>query len=92
MGDATAAATALDILREISLLVPSDLLVTSLNLDGNVVGLKGQAQNFDSVETIKKALANSKYVKTAAIDSASLMKQGGGGDGVEFEMKMIIKR
>lgn len=92
MGDATAAATALDILREISVLAPADLLISSLNLDGNVVGLKGQAQNFDAVETIKKQFANSKYVKTATIDSANLMKQGEGGEGVEFEMKVIIKR
>jgi len=92
MVDATAAATALDILREISVLAPSDLLVTSLNLDGNLVVLKGQVQNFDAVETIKKQFANSKHVKTAAIDSANLMKQGEGGDGVEFDMKIVIKR
>jgi len=87
--DATSAVTALDLLREISMLAPPDLLVTSFNLDGNAVGMKGQARNFDAVESIKKTFANSKYFKTVTIDSTNLMKQG---DGVEFDMRIILKR
>ena len=87
--DATSAVTALDLLREISMLAPPDLLVTSFNLDGNAVGMKGQTRNFDAVESIKKTFANSKYFKTATIDSTNLMKQG---DGVEFDMRIILKR
>jgi Tfp pilus assembly PilM family ATPase len=89
MVDATSAVTALDLLREISMLAPSDLLVTSFNLDGNAVGMKGQTRNFDAVESIKKTFANSKYFKTVTIDSTNLIKQG---NGVEFDMKIILKK
>ncbi|MDO9229637.1 MAG: pilus assembly protein PilM [Syntrophales bacterium] len=89
MGDATGAATALDILKEISALAPTDLLVTSLNLDGDAVGIKGEARNFDAVETVKKTFANSKYVKTVTIGSTNMMKQG---TGVEFDLKIILKK
>jgi general secretion pathway protein L len=89
MGDATEAATVLDILKEISALAPPDLLLTSLTLDGDGVGLKGEARNFDAVDSVKKTFAGSKYVKTVTIGSTNLMKQG---TGVEFDLKMILKR
>ncbi|MDO8942974.1 MAG: PilN domain-containing protein, partial [Desulfobacterales bacterium] len=89
MGDSTTAATALDLLREISALAPQDLIVTSLTLDGDAVGLKGEAKNFDAVDTVKKTFANSKYFKTVTIGSTNLMKQG---TGVEFDLKVILKR
>jgi general secretion pathway protein L len=83
------AATALDLLREISQLATSDLLVTSFNLDGNAFALKGQARNFDSVDTIKKAFANSKLIRSVTIDSTQQMKQG---EGVEFDLKGVLKK
>jgi Tfp pilus assembly PilM family ATPase len=89
MGDATAAVTVLDLLKEISVLAPPDLLVSSLTLDGDAVGLKGEARNFDAVDTVKKTFANSKYVKAVTIGSTNLMKQG---TGVEFDLKVILKR
>ncbi|MCE5262226.1 MAG: pilus assembly protein PilM, partial [Deltaproteobacteria bacterium] len=89
MGDATAAVTVLDFLKEISALAPPDLLLSSLTLEGDAVGLKGEAKNFDAVETAKKTFANSKFVKTVTIGSTNLMKQG---SGVEFDLKVILKR
>ena len=89
MGDAVMAVTALDLLKEISALAPPDLLVSSLTLEGDAVGLKGEAKNFDAVETVKKTFANSKYVKTVTVGSTNLMKQG---SGVEFDLKVILKR
>jgi Tfp pilus assembly PilM family ATPase/Tfp pilus assembly protein PilN len=89
MGDATAAVTALDLLREVSTLAPPELLLTSLTLDGNAVGLRGEARNFDAVDTVKKTFANSKYIKTVTIGSTNLMKQG---TGVEFDLKIILKK
>ncbi|MFZ4437463.1 MAG: pilus assembly protein PilM [Syntrophales bacterium] len=89
MGDAASAVTALDILKEISALAPPDLLVNSLALDEDVVGIKGEARNFDAVETVKKTFANSKYFKTVAIGSTNMMKQG---TGVEFDLKIILKK
>jgi Tfp pilus assembly PilM family ATPase len=89
MGDATTVATALDLLREISALAPPELLVNSLTLDGDAAGLKGEARNFDAVDTVKKTFANSKYFKTVTIGSTNLMKQG---TGVEFDLKVILKK
>jgi general secretion pathway protein L len=89
MGDSTEAATVLDILKEISVLAPTDLRVTSLTLDGDAVGIRGEARNFDAVEAIKKTFANSKYIKTVAIGSTNMMKQDA---GVEFDLKIILKK
>lgn len=89
MGDATSVATVLDLLKELTGLVPADLLLTSLNLDGDVIGLKGEVRNFDAVDTVKKALANSKYFKTVTIGSTSMIKQG---SGVEFDLKITLKK
>ncbi|MBU1745188.1 MAG: PilN domain-containing protein, partial [Proteobacteria bacterium] len=89
MGDATSAVTALDLLKEISALAPPDLLVTSLTLDGDAVGIKGETRNFDAVETVKKTFANAKHVKTVTIGSTNLMKQE---KGVEFDLKIILKK
>ncbi len=89
LGDATSALTALDLLREISTLAPAELLVTSFTLEGSVAAMKGRARNFDAVETIKKSFANSKQIRTATIDSTNLMKEG---DGVEFDMKIVLKK
>lgn len=87
--DATSAVTVLDLLKEISILATPDLLVNAFNLEGNAVGIKGEVQNFDAVESLKKTFAGSKYFKAVTIDSTNLMKQG---DGVEFDMRIILKR
>jgi general secretion pathway protein L len=89
MGDAASAATVLDLLKEFTGLVPADLLLTSFNLDGDVIGLKGETRNFDAVDAIKKALANSKYFKTVTIGSSSMIKQG---SAVEFDLKITVKK
>ncbi|MCX5838987.1 MAG: pilus assembly protein PilM [Deltaproteobacteria bacterium] len=89
VGDAASAATVLDLLKEVAGLAPADSLLTSLTLDGDVMGLKGEARNFDAVDTIKKALANSKYFKTVTIGSTSMIKQG---SGVEFDLKITVKK
>ena len=89
VGDAASTATFLDLLKEIAELAPADTLLTSLTLDGSVIGLKGEAQNFDAVDTIKKALANSKYFKTVAIGSTSMIKQG---SRVEYDLKISVKK
>ena len=89
MGDAASAATVLDLLKELAGLAPADILLTSLILDGDVIGLKGEARNFDAVDTIKKTLANSKYFKTVTIGSTSMIRQG---SGVEFDLKITLKK
>ncbi len=89
MGNATAAVTAIDLLKELSVLAPQDLRLSSLTLDGDGVGLKGEARNFDAVDSIKQTFAGSKYVETVTIGSTNLIKQG---TGVEFDLRMVLKR
>ena len=88
MGDTTEA-TALDLLREISVIAPANLLLTSFSLDGDAIALKGEALNFDAVDTFKKAFANSKYFKTVTIGTTNMMKQG---SKVEFDLKVTLKK
>jgi hypothetical protein len=89
MGDARTEATVLDLLKEISGFAPANLLLISFSLDGEAIGLKGEARNFDVVDTFKKGFANSKYFKTVTIGSTSMMKQG---SGVEFDLKVTLKK
>lgn len=89
MGEAASATTVLDLLKELAGLLPADLLLTSLNLDGDVIGLKGEVRNFDTVDTVKKALASSKHFKTVTVGSTSMIKQG---NAVEFDLKITLKK
>lgn len=81
--------TVLDLLKEISSLAPPELLLTSFNLDGEAISLKGEVPSFEALEAAKKELANSRLFKTVTVGSSSLVKQGG---AVEFDMKVIVRR
>jgi general secretion pathway protein L len=89
MGEAVTEATVLDLLKEISAIAPADLLLSSFNLDGDAISIKGDAQNFDSVDMLKKGFANSKYFKMVMIGPTNKAKQG---SGVEFDLKMTLKK
>ncbi len=89
MGDAASAPTVLDLLKETRGALPADLLLTSFNLDGDAIGLKGEVRDFDAVDTIKKALASSKYFKTVTVGSTAMIKQG---SAVEFDLKMTVEK
>jgi general secretion pathway protein L len=89
VGEAVTEATVLDLLKETSALAPSDLLLTSFNLDGDAISLKGDAQNFDAIEMFKKGFVNSKYFKMVVVGSTSMVKQG---SRVEFDLKVILKK
>ena len=89
MGDAETEMTVLDLLKELSAIAPANLLLTAFSLDGDAIGLKGEAPNFDAVDAFKKAFANSKYFKTVTIGSTNMMKQG---SGVEFDLKVTLKK
>lgn len=89
MGDAASAVMVLDMLKAIAELAPPDMLLTSFVLEGDAIGVKGEARDFDAVDTIKTALAGSKYFKTVTIGSTSMIKQRG---GVEFDLKIALKK
>jgi hypothetical protein len=89
MGDAASAPTVLDLLKELAGLSPPDLLLISLNLDSDVIGIKGEVRDFDAVDKLKKALANSKHFKTVTVGSTAMTKQG---SAVEFDLKITVNK
>jgi general secretion pathway protein L len=89
IGDAASAPTVLDFLKELAGLSPAGLLLTSLNLDGDVIGIKGEVRDFDAVDALKKALANSNRFKTVTVGSTAMTKQG---SAVEFDLKITVKK
>ncbi len=88
-GDAASSPTVLDLLKELAGLAPPGLLLTSLNLDGDVIAIKGEVRDFDAVDTIKKELANSNRFKAVTVGSTAMTKQGG---AVEFDLKITVKK
>jgi len=82
--------TVLDILRDISILTPSSaqFSLQSLTYDNNRLVLRGEAENYDMVDAIKKELGKSRYFSTVTISSSGTAKQG---SKVEFEMHITTK-
>ncbi|RZB30259.1 MAG: hypothetical protein SRB1_02539 [Desulfobacteraceae bacterium Eth-SRB1] len=68
----------LDIMKDISRLIPesTEFLITSFTFDGAAVKIKGETDNFNSVDNIKNCLSKSNYFKNVTISSASLIKKG----------------
>lgn len=89
IGDTSSSTKALVVLREISAAAPPEILLNSLLLDGDAVVLKGEAPSFDLIDAFKKKLADPIRVKTVTFGSTSLIKEG---KGVEFNLKVILKR
>ena len=91
LGYGNSSATALDMLKDISALVPTsaEYLINSLDFDSGAIVIKGQAKNFDAIETIKKELAKSKLFETITVGATNLAKQGG---KVDFDLKITVKR
>ena len=68
----------LDIIKDISRLIPesTDFLITSFTFDGAAVKIKGETDNFNTVDYIKNSLGKSNYFKNVTISSATLIKKG----------------
>jgi general secretion pathway protein L len=79
----------LDIIKDISRLVPesTDFLITSFTFDGAAVKIKGETDNFNTVDNIKNSLGKSNYFKNVTISSASLIKKG---SRVGFDLRMEL--
>ena len=82
--------TILDILKDMARLVPgpTDVLVKNFTFDGNTIEIKGETDNFNTVDSIKSYLGKSDYFKNVKISSASLIKKG---SRVGFNLKMELK-
>ncbi|MDD5723212.1 MAG: pilus assembly protein PilM [Syntrophales bacterium] len=80
----------LDILDDISRLLPAsvDFVVTSFQYDGNTVTIKGQTDNFNTVDNIEKALGKSNIFNNVKISSASLIEKE---NRVGLDLKMDLR-
>jgi general secretion pathway protein L len=83
--------TVLALLKDISSLTPpaTELLVSSLIIEKDMILLKGQAKNFDAVDTLKKELMKSKFFQSVTIGGTNLMEKG---DRVEFDIRVALKK
>ena len=78
---------ALDVMAEISTRIPSSISVHVVRMvaDANSVLLRGLTDNFNSVDTMKKALEKSPYFEAVVINSANLATRD---SGIRFELKL----
>jgi len=81
--------TVLDILNTISQQIPPwiDLLITNFTINENVVEIKGETDNFNTVDSIKNALDKSTLFANVKISSANLIKKG---SRVGFDVRMDV--
>lgn len=79
----------LDILAEISGRIPPSLKVkiTRLVMEKGDLRIKGNTDNFNTVDNIKKVLEKSSFFKSVIISSANLAPKGG---EVRFELKLQL--
>ena len=91
IGEARPGITVLAFLKDVSTLAPpaTELLLNTFILEKDLIQIKGQAKNFDAVDTLKKEYMKSKYFQTVTIGGTNLIKQG---DKVEFDMRMTLKK
>ena len=83
--------TVLDILNAISQQIPPfiDLLITSFTINGNIVEIKGETDNFNTVDAVKNALDKSTLFANVKISSANLIKKG---SRVGFDVRMDVSK
>jgi Tfp pilus assembly PilM family ATPase len=81
----------LDLLKKISEAVPPSMnwLITDLDFDGEKIQLRGEADNFDSVEAVKREIAGSGPFRNVTVGGANLLKEK---NKIEFELRMTCAR
>ena len=89
-GGIGAKVTVLNVLKDVSRLIPAsvDSLITSFVFDNDTVQIKGETDNFNTVDNIKNSLDKSRYFKDVTISSASLIKKG---SRVGFNLRIELK-
>jgi general secretion pathway protein L len=77
----------LDILNALSRKIPPsiDLLITNFTLDGDVIEIRGETDNFNTVDAIKTAFETSALFTNVKISSATVMKKE---NRVAFDVRM----
>jgi general secretion pathway protein L len=84
-------ATVLALLKDISRLAPpaTGLMVHAFTLESDTILLKGQANNFDAVDTLKNEFMKSRFFQAVTIGGTNLLKQG---DKVDFDLRITLKK
>lgn len=82
--------TVLNLLKEISSLVPPslDIIITNLNYENSIVSMKGEAKKTDDISAVRNELLKSRYFKEVTMGSTSLAKDGG---KVDFDLRIELK-
>lgn len=80
----------LDILKEISSLVPPSLniVISNLSYEDKTVAIRGEAKRMDDITALKYELLKSGYFKDVKMGSTSLVKDGG---KVDFDFRIELK-
>lgn len=83
-------ATVVDILKEISVLIPAatEVVLMNLSYENGIVVMGGKAQNMDAVSEAKNELIKSRYFQNVDIASSNLEKESG---KVQFSMRIELK-
>jgi general secretion pathway protein L len=83
--------TTLALLKDISRLAPpaTELLLSSLVFEKDMILLKGLAKNFDAVDALKREFLTSSFFEAITIGGVTMTKQG---DRVEFDMRVTLKK
>ena len=82
--------TVLNILKEISSLIPPslDIIITNLSYENSIVSMKGEAKKTDDISAVKNELLKSRYFKEVTMGSTNLAKDGG---KVDFDLRIELK-
>jgi Tfp pilus assembly PilM family ATPase len=82
--------TVLNLLKEISSLVPPslDIVITNLSYENSAVSIKGEAKKTDDISAVRNELLKSRYFKEVTMGSTSLAKDGG---KVDFDLRIELK-
>jgi general secretion pathway protein L len=82
--------TVLNILKEISGLIPSslDIVIYNMSYENNVILIKGEAKNVDDISAVKNELLKSRHFKEVTMGSTSLAKDSG---KVNFDLRIEVK-
>lgn len=85
-----AGATVLNILKEISSLIPPslDIIITHLSYENSMVSMKGEAKKTDDISAVRNELLKSRYFKEVTMGSTSLTKDGG---KIDFDLRIELK-
>lgn len=83
--------SSLEMLRELSVHLPQQLSVkiTDLTISTEGIGISGETQSFDGVDTLKQAFAASSYFDEIKVSQA---RAGANGKGVEFRLAITLKK